>query len=141
MPLLEQVLEKYPQDVKLVYKDFPLRNHKFSKQAAIAAKAAGRQGKFWEFHHEITQVFNQLSDAKLDEIAKKLNLDMDRFNRDRQDPELENEINKDLQEGFQAGVRGTPTIFINGRRLKQRSMEGFQAMIDSELAKLHQKEK
>ena len=141
MPLLEQVLEKYPQDVKLVYMDFPLRNHKFSKPAAIAAKAAGRQGKFWEFQHEITQVFNQLSEAKLDEIAKKLNLDMERFNRDRQDPELENEINKDLQEGFQAGVRGTPTIFINGRRLKQRSLQGFQAMIDSELAKLNHKEK
>ena len=141
MPLLEQVLEKYPQNVKLVYMDFPLRNHKFSKPAAIAAKAAGRQGKFWEFQHEITQVFNQLSEAKLDEIAKKLNLDMERFNRDRQDPELENEINKDLQEGFQAGVRGTPTIFINGRRLKQRSLQGFQAMIDSELAKLNHKEK
>jgi len=141
MPLLEQVLEKNPQDVKLVYKDFPLRNHQFAKPAAIAAMAAARQGKFWEFHDEIFLVYNQLNEAKLDEIAKKLNLDMERFNRDRQDPELINAIGRDVQEGFQAGVRGTPTIFINGRRLKERSMQGFQAMIDSELAKLRQKGK
>jgi len=141
MPLLEQVLEKYPQDVKLVYKDFTLRNHQFAKPAAIAAMAAHRQGKFWEFHDEIFLVYNQLNEAKLDEIAKKLNLDMERFNRDRQDPELINAIGRDVQEGFQAGVRGTPTIFINGRRLKERSMQGFQAMIDSELAKLSQKGK
>ena len=141
MPLLEQVLEKYPQDVKLVYKDFPLRNHQFAKPAAIAAMAAARQDKFWEFHDEILLVYNQLNEAKFDEIAKKLNLDMERFNRDRQDPELINAIGKDVQEGFQAGVRGTPTIFINGRRLKERSMQGFQAMIDSELAKLSQKGK
>jgi len=141
MPLLEQVLEKNPQNVKLVYKDFPLRNHQFAQPAAIAAKAAGRQDKFWEFHDEIFQVYNQLNEAKFDEIAKKLNLDIERFNNDRKDPKLINEINKDLQEGVQAGVRGTPTIFINGRRLNQRSMQGFQAMIDDELAKLRQKGK
>jgi protein-disulfide isomerase len=141
MPLLEQVLEKYPRDVKLIYKSFPLRNHPFAKPAVIAAMAAGRQDKFWEFHDEIFRDFTQLNEAKLDEIARKLNLDMERFNRDRQDPELVSAIDRDVQEGFQAGVRGTPSIFINGRRLKQRSMEGFQDMIDSELAKLRQEGK
>ena len=141
MPLLEQVLERYPRDVKLVYKFFPLRMHKFAKPAAIAAKAAGRQGKFWEFHDELFRDFNRLNEAKFDEIAEKLNLDMERFKRDRQDPALISAIDKDVQEGFQVGVRGTPTIFINGRRLKQRSMQGFQAIIDSELAKLRQTEK
>jgi protein-disulfide isomerase len=136
------VLERYPKDVKLIYKNFPLRNHPLARPAAIAAMAADRQGKFWEFHDELFRDQNRLKEANLlDEIAKKLNLDMEQFERDRKDPAIQQQIDKDTREGFQVGVRGTPTIFINGRRLKQRSMEGFQAMIDSELAKLHQKEK
>jgi protein-disulfide isomerase len=135
------VLERYPKDVKLVYKYFPLRMHKFAEPASIAAMAADRQGKFWEFHDELFRDFNRLSEAKFDEIAKKLNLDMERFNHDRQDPALKSAIARDVQEGFRAGVRGTPTIFINGRLLKQRNLEGFQAMIDSELAKRRQKDK
>ena len=141
MPLLEQVLEKYPTDVKLIFKNFPLRNHKYAKQAAIAAMAADRQGKFWEFHDEIFLVYNQLNDAKLEEIAQKLNLDMERFHSDQKDPGIMQAIGSDVQEGFQAGVRGTPSIFVNGRRLKQRSMQGFQMIIDSELAKLRKKGK
>ena len=141
MPLLEQVLEKYPTDVKLIFKNFPLRNHKYAKPAAIAAMAADRQGKFWDFHDEIFLVYNQLNEAKLEEIAQKLNLDMERFRSDQKDPKIILAIGSDVQEGFQAGVRGTPSIFVNGRRLKQRSMQGFQAIIDSELAKLRQKGK
>jgi protein-disulfide isomerase len=60
VPLLEQVLEQYPNQVKLVYKNFPLRNHKFAKPAASAALAAGEQGKFWEFHDKLFQNYNQL---------------------------------------------------------------------------------
>jgi protein-disulfide isomerase len=141
MPLLEQVLEKYPTDVKLIFKNFPLRNHKYAKPAAIAAMAADRQGRFWDFHDEIFLVYNQLNETKLEEIAQKLNLDMERFRRDQKDPGITQVVGRDVQEGFQAGVRGTPTIFVNGRRLKQRSMKGFQAIIDSELAKLRQKGK
>ena len=141
MPLLEQVLEKYPTDVKLIYKNFPLRNHKHAKPAAIAAMAADRQGRFWEFHDEIFLVYNQLNDAKFEEIARKLNLDMERFQRDLKDPAIVQAVGSDVQEGFQAGVRGTPSIFVNGRRLKQRSMQGFQTIIDSELAKRRQKAK
>jgi protein-disulfide isomerase len=138
MPLLEQVLEKYPTDVKLIYKNFPLKH---AKPAAIAAMAADRQGRFWEFHDEIFLVYNQLNDAKFEEIARKLNLDMERFQRDLKDPAIVQAVGSDVQEGFQAGVRGTPSIFVNGRRLKQRSMQGFQTIIDSELAKRSQKAK
>ena len=141
MPLLEQVLEKYPTDVKLIFKNFPLRNHKYAKPAAIAAMAAHRQGRFWDFHDEIFLVYNQLNEAKFEEIARKLNLDMERFQRDLKDPAIVQAVGSDVQEGFQAGVRGTPSIFVNGRRLKQRSMQGFQTIIDSELAKRRQKAK
>jgi protein-disulfide isomerase len=61
---------------------------------------------------------------------------MARFDQERNDPVLQQQINADLQEGQKAGVRGTPTVFINGRRLQQRSMAGFKQMIDAELVKV-----
>ncbi len=129
------MLEKYPNQVKLVFKNFPLRNHKFSMQAAIAALAAEKQGKFWEFHDLLFKNYNHLNEQKIKEIAQQLNLDMEKFEKDRKDPQIRAMINKDLAEGNQAGVRGTPTIFINGRLLRNRSMAGFQELIEKALKK------
>jgi len=135
LPLLEQVLEKNPKDVKLVYKNFPLRNHKFARPAAIAALAAGKQGKFWEFHDLLFKDYNRLNEQKFQEIARELNLDMEQFEKDQKDPEILALISRDMSEGGRAGVRGTPTLFVNGRLLKNRSLEGFQDMIDKEVKK------
>jgi protein-disulfide isomerase len=135
LPLLEQVLEKNPKDVKLVYKNFPLRNHKFARPAAIAALAAGKQGKFWEFHDRLFKDYNRLNEQKFQEIAGELNLDMEKFEKDQKDPEILALISRDMSEGAQVGVRGTPTLFVNGRLLKNRSLAGFQDMIDKELKK------
>jgi protein-disulfide isomerase len=134
-PELEQVLEKYPNQVKLVYKNFPLRNHTFAMQAAIAALAAEKQGKFWEFHDLLFKNYNHLNEQKVKEIAQQLNLDMEKFEKDRKDPQIRAMINKDLAEGNRVGVRGTPTIFINGRLLRNRSMGGFQESIEKALKK------
>ena len=139
MPLLEQVLEKNPDTVKLVYKNFPIGSHKFALQAATAALAAGAQGKFWEFHDQLFQNYNKLSDQKINEIALSLNIDQEAYQQKLKDPEIGNLIRRDTMEGRLIGVRGTPTIFINGRRLQNRSLNGFQEIIDSELAKLSKK--
>ena len=133
MPELEQVLEKHPKEVKLVYKNFPLRNHKFSMQAAIAALAAEKQGKFWEFHDLLFKDYNRLNEETINEIAQKLNLNMEKFEKDRKDPQIVAMINRDIDEGNQAGVRGTPTVFINGRLLRNRSVAGFDELIDKAL--------
>lgn len=135
LPLLEQVLEKNPNTVKIVHKNFPLQNHQFAKLAALAAMAAQEQGKFWEFHDKIFENYAKLSVQKIDEIALELKLDMARFNQDRISPKIQEAVNRDLQDGAAAGVRGTPTLFVNGRLVKNRSPEGFQEMIDSELRK------
>jgi protein-disulfide isomerase len=135
VPLLEQVLEKNPNQVKLVFKNFPLRNHKFAMPAAIAALAAEKQGKFWEFHDLLFKDYNRLNEQKLKEIAQQLNLDMEKFEKDQQDPQLRAMINRDLAEGNRAGVGGTPTIFINGRLLRNRSIAGFQELIEKALKK------
>ena len=139
MPVLEQVLEKYPHDVKIVFKNYPLRNHKFAMKAAMAALAAGSEGKFWEFHDELYKNYNKLNDQKIREIALGLGFDQAEFEKKMNDPKITAMIRQDLQDGVQAGVRGTPTIFINGRRLKNRSLQGFQAAIDKELQKLGKK--
>ena len=133
MPVLEQVLEKYPNEVKLVFKNFPLRNNKFAMPAAIAALAAEKQGKFWEFHDLLFKNFNRLNAQKVKEIAQQLNLDMEKFDKDQQDPQIRAMINRDVSEGNRVGVRGTPTVFINGRLLRNRSMTGFQNLIEKSL--------
>ena len=135
MPVLEQVLEKNPDKVKLVFKNFPLRNHKFAMDAATAALAAEKQGKFWEFHDLLFKDSNRLNEQKVKEIAQKLKLDMEKFEKDRKDPGIRGLINRDLAEGNRAGVRGTPTIFVNGRLLRDRSPAGFQELIEKALKK------
>jgi len=133
VPLLEQVLKRNPKTVKLVFKNFPLPMHRFSRKAALAALAAEKQGKFWEFHDKLFASFNTLNDQKINDIAKELGLNMEQFKRDESDPANERAVVRDLQEGQQVGVRGTPTIFIDGILLKNRSPQGFQEMIDSQL--------
>jgi len=136
VPLLEQVLEKYPGKVKLVFKNFPLRNHAQAKPAALAALAAGEQGKFWEYHDKVFENYKALNENVFQEIARELGLNMKAFNAARRKPELAAAVNRDMQEGGRAGVRGTPTVFVNGRRLQQRSLEGFSQAVDRELKKL-----
>jgi protein-disulfide isomerase len=136
VPVLEQVLENNPDEVKIVFKNFPLRNHKFAMKAATAAMAAESQGKFWEFHDQLYKNYNRLNDQKVREIALGLELNQAEFEKKMRDPALQAKIRQDAREGAQAGVKGTPTIFINGRKLRDRSLKGFQAAIDKELQKL-----
>ena len=112
------MLEKYPNDVKIVIKHFPLNSHRFAMPAAMAAMAAGIQGKFWEFHKALLRNYNAINDAKIQSIAGKLKLDMERFNEDRKSPENRAHIKEDINDGRRIGVRGTPTVYINGKKVK-----------------------
>jgi protein-disulfide isomerase len=133
LPLLEQVLEKNPNTVKLVFKNFPLPRHGFATKAAAAALSAGRQGKFWEFHDRLFDNYRNLSDEKFKAISKELGLNQLEFEKGMKDPEILARVRRDSMDGKNAGVRGTPTIFINGRQLKNRTLQGFQTLIDKEL--------
>ena len=130
------MLKKYPDKVKLVFKHFPLRNHKYAKKAAAAALAADRQGKFWDYQDRLFKNFNRLSDQKIQEIARELGLDDVQFQKDMNDAKILAKISRDIQDGNNAGVRGTPAVFVNGRLLRQRSLQGFQTLIDKELKKM-----
>jgi len=130
------VLDKNPAKVNLVIKHFPLNSHKFARRAASIALAADRQGKFWECHDKIFKNYRSINEAKVQEIAKEIGLDLAKLNSDAKDPAIQKLINRDLINGRQSGVRGTPAIFINGKRLNNRSLAGFQQAIDAELKKM-----
>jgi len=136
VPVIGQVLEKYPGDVKFVFKNFPIRSHKYAVEAAAAALAAGSQGKFWEFHDRLFENYSRLNDQKIREIALSLNLDEVEFSKKMRDPEIQKRIRQDYMDGRQAGVNSTPTVFINGKLLRNRSFAGFQAAIDKELQRI-----
>ena len=111
------MLEKFPNDVSYVIKHFPLSNHQFAHQSAMAALAAGNQGKFWEFHRQLLENHKQINDDKILEIATGMGLNMDQFNQDRQSASSRQLIQQDVENGRKIGVRGTPSMFINGKRV------------------------
>lgn len=125
------MLEKYPLKVKLVHKFIPA--HDFSMKAATAALAADEQGKFWEFHDKLFENQSVLNEPKLNEIAGMLKLDMARFRTKINDPALEKLINCDYEEAKMLGITGTPWVYVNGRHLKERSLQDFVNAIDKEL--------
>jgi protein-disulfide isomerase len=129
------VLEKNPNTVKVVFKNFPLRSHKYAVPAAIAALAAGRQGKFWEFHDELFKVYKKINDKKINEIAQNLALNMPEFQENIKDPAIMRLVRDDMQEGMRIGIRGVPSVYINGKKFKGRQPQNFQAAIDKELNK------
>ena len=98
--------------------------------------AAGRQGKFWEFHDLLFKDYNKLNDKKVDEIRTSLNLDADQFQREMSDPAITAHINADIRNGNSAGVSGTPTVFVNGKLLRDRSLQGFQQKINQAISEL-----
>jgi len=128
-PILEQVFEQYPKQVKIVFKQFPLRNHAFAYKAAQAAVAAQQQGKFWPFHDMIFKQYSRINDQRIDEIGKKLKLDLSQFKKAMNAADTMARINGDLANGREAGVGGTPTVFINGVKLKNRTLAGFRQAI------------
>jgi len=133
-PLVDQVMQAYPKDVKYVYKQFPLTSiHPQALPASKAALAAGRQGKYWEMHALLLENSRALGPEKYKELAQKLNLDVPRFERDMGSPEVQKQVDDEMQQARAADVTGTPTIFVNGKRLMNRSFDGFKQMIEAAL--------
>ncbi len=122
-PLLRQLQHDYPEDVRLVYRHFPLVSiHKNSRLAAQAADAAGRQGEFWAMHDLLFGKQNEWAALPanafrtwLEEQAGALGLDVDKFSADLVSPENEAASQKAWDDGLAVGLKGTPTLVINGQ--------------------------
>lgn len=133
-PLLEQVLNKYPKQVAIQFKNYPLRSHRMAMPAASAAMAAEKQGRFWDYHDRVFENYRKLSDDLLISIARDIGLEMEQFEKDRRSVEISNLIKRDIREGTRIGVRGTPTLFVNGLKQVQRSPEALYTAVENELA-------
>jgi protein-disulfide isomerase len=131
---VDEVLKAYPKEVKFVYKQFPLTSiHQNALNAARAAVAAKMQGKFWEMHDKLFQNQQALQIDKLKEYAKDIGLDQAKFEADMASPEVQKQIDEDTKLAAQAQVSGTPTLFLNGKRVTNRSVDGLKQMIDEAL--------
>lgn len=141
VPVLKEVLEKYPGKVKMVFKNFPLEMHRMATPASLAALAAHKQGKFWPYHDKLFENHKNLTEQKFQEIANELKLDLNRFNADMKGQDIRARLNKDIQDGRIAEVRGTPAVFVNGRFVKDRSPKSLQELIDQLLKDTEQQKK
>ena len=128
------MLEKNPESIKIVFKHLPLRMHNMAEAAALAAIAAQNQGKFWQMHDALFAT-PKLNKETIDQAAKSIELDMEKFKKDMNSPETKQKLARDLASARQADVSGTPTLFINGRRVKSRGPDVIQQMVEQEMAK------
>lgn len=138
---LNEVLAKYPNDVRLVHRHFPLEQiHPFARPAAEAAMCADEQGKFWEFHDAIFALAGQIDEKSFAAIGEKLGLDGKALETCIAERRFEDYVSADLQAGEVAGVAGTPAFFVNGIPLKgSRGLDDLSRVIDAELARVAKK--
>jgi protein-disulfide isomerase len=137
-PKIKQILQQYPDTVKVVFKHFPLNFHKKAAPAHAAAELARLQGGqelFWKMHNMIIAQPKNLDVADLREHAKSLNMDLARLDEVVADQNKINELlSADLAEAKKCNVRGTPTVLINGSKLTNRSIAAYKARIEEILA-------
>ena len=136
--IVKELEKKNPDRLRVVFRHYPLRNHANAIPAALAAEAAGLQGKFWEMHDLLFK--NQLAWSKTQDprtlftdYAASLNLDANRFAADMNDEKLKARVTADQERATSMGVSRTPSIFINGQAIKAESFSvtGLQTAIDS----------
>ncbi len=138
---MDELLKKYPNDVKVVFKHFPLAFHQQAPGASKLAMAAGEQGKFWEMHDLLFQNQKELkgkTDDQLKEwgagLGKQLGLDANKLKADFDKPEFQKQIDADMALGKELAVRGTPHFFVNGERVKgAQPATAFEAIIKRQL--------
>ena len=122
MPVLEQVL-----------KQFPLRSHAFADKAARASAAAHASGRFWALHDLLFKHYRQLDDQKIEQLWSQAGLDAERYQEAVDAKQIRTRVADDLRHGREVGVRGTPTVFVNGKRLRNSSQKGLQRAIEKAL--------
>ena len=133
-PTVKQIHDKYPDQVRIVFKHLPLDMHAKALPAALAAEAAARQGKFWEMHDKIFADQQNMAPEKYAEYAAQLGLDVAKFEKDRVSAEVKARVDTDKREAAQLGATGTPSFYINGKYTSgAQPFEAFKEKIDAEL--------
>lgn len=135
MPDVKKVLAEFKGKIRWVVRDFPLSFHDRAKPAAIAAKCAAEQGKYWHMYTQLFENQRNLADNDLKSYADKIGLDKGKYEKCVANPApVEAKIAKNMETGAQLGVSGTPAFFINGRRLSgAMPYSEFKRIIDDEM--------
>ena len=132
---IKKVLAEYEGKVKLVFRDFPLRNiHPEAQKAAEAAQCAGDQKQFWAYHDKLFDGNVSMKNADLKKYAEELKLDVAAFTTCLDSGKYAKEVDGDLRDGQNAGVNSTPSFFINGTPVSgATSYERFKELVDEAL--------
>jgi len=130
-PVVNQVLEAYPQGVKFIYKNYPLSFHPQAEPAARASLAAREQGKYWEMVELIFQNNQNLSEETYKRLAGELGLNVEKFMKDYEEPKIKEYIQEDTGAAQSANVRGTPTFYLNGKQTNARDLDSWKAEINA----------
>lgn len=140
-PVVKRLSEEFGNEVRFVSRYFPLPGHKNSMTSALAVEAAGRQGKYWEMHNVVFENQRdwgekQAPDPKIFEnYARQIGLDMNQYGKDIASQELKDRIERDRKAGQKLGIMGTPTFFMNGKKIENpRGYESFKELIRSEVS-------
>ena len=139
-PFAEELLREYDSRLRVVFRNFPLPAHEHAREAALAAEAAGFQGKFWEMHDTLYREQTAWSKAPnarelFESYAGTLGLNLDLFKRDMVSDKARERVDSDHALGDFLGVKVTPTLFINNRPVEpqQKNPEGLRAAINAAL--------
>lgn len=133
--LVREILAVYHNEVRLVVKQFPLAQlHRDARNAAKAALVAHNHGKFWQMHDLLFRKQRALDYESLRKYARAIGLDVMRFDADMASAEIEAELRADIADGHEVQVIGTPTFFVDGKRVTTRSFEAFKVLIDEGLS-------
>lgn len=140
MPVIREQLIA-PGKLRWRYRDFPLPTHRYSRYAALAAQCAGEQGKFWEMHDQLFEHHQWAQTGKnprslFQDFARAVGLDLDKYDACMDGQRYAGRIEASVQEGEAAGVRGTPSFYVNGRAFERSTSDDFKALVDS-LTKKH----
>ena len=135
-PTITKILADYKGKVRLAWHDLPLPFHQNAMPAAMAARAAAEQGKFWDMHDKLFANQTNLDRPSLDKYAQEVGLNMSKYKAAMDSDKFKKEISADSDAGAKIGARGTPAFFINGKFLSgAQPYEAFKAKIDEELKK------
>jgi protein-disulfide isomerase len=138
--VLKRLVERHSDKLRIIHKQFPLNSHANAPKASAAALAAGRQGKYWEYHDMVFAAQSELQSAGdpvplLERWAEQLGLNMQRFRTDMASPQIGAIIAQDRAEGEQASIEATPTLFLNGVKiLDARTEEDLVKLVEARLA-------
>lgn len=132
-PVLEELVKEFGDRVKLVSRNYPLEQHKHAFKAAEAAEAAREQGKYWEYVAILFKNQKALEVDNLKEYAGQLGLDRKKFDAGLDSGKFAEKVKRDLADGDKIGVDSTPSVFINGKRARDKNREALKAALEAAL--------